>query len=332
MTTYDVYGIGNALVDTEYEVDDAFLAEAKLPKGVMTLIEAPDRVRLIQLLEQEHGREVIKQAGGGSAANTMVAIAQLGGKAFYSCKVANDETGDFFMSDLNEAGVHTNLNETREAGITGKCISMITADAERTMTTHLGITQDLSVRELNADALANSKYLYIEGYLVTSPAALEAAKKAQDIAHSSGCLVSVTLSDPAMVENFPGAFDDLVDGGIDLIFCNQDEAMLWTGTKSRDEAMAELKTRCRYIAMTCSQDGAMVHDGATTAMVAGVATKAVDTTGAGDMFAGAFLYAINAGQTFAEAASFANRAASLLVSSFGARLPMDVIRSRLLAG
>lgn len=330
MKTYDVYGIGNALVDTEYEVDDHFLAAAKLPKGMMTLIEADDRKRLIHLLEEEHEHEVIKQAGGGSAANTMVAIAQLGGKTFYSCKVASDETGDFFMHDLKEAGVHTNLDDGRQPGITGKCISMVTPDAERTMTTHLGITQDLSVNELNADALAASRYLYIEGYLVTSPTAFEAAKQAQEIARASGCMVSLTLSDPAMVENFKHAFDELVERGVDLIFCNEEEARLWTGSSDRKIAMQKLSEACPRIAMTCGKEGAMVHEDNNTTMVPGILAKAIDTTGAGDMFAGAFLYAINNGKSYTEAAAIANRAASLLVASFGARLPTDLLKRELL--
>jgi len=330
MNTYDVYGIGNALVDTEYEVDDDFLEIAKLPKGMMTLIEADDRKRLIQLLEDEHEHQVIKQAGGGSAANTIVAIAQLGGKTFYSCKVAADETGDFFMHDLKEAGVTTNLDDGRQQGITGKCISMVTPDAERTMTTHLGITQDLSANEINADALTNSKILYIEGYLVSSPTGFEAAKAAQDIARASGTVVSLTLSDPAMVENFKSNFDELASRGVDLLFCNEDEAMLWTGAGDRSEAMQRLKSLCPYVAMTCGKEGAMVHDGKSTAMVPGVPAKAVDTTGAGDMFAGAFLWAVGRGQSYEDAASFANLAASVLVSSFGARLPIALVKEKLL--
>lgn len=331
MKTYDVYGIGNALVDTEYEVDDEFLKIADLPKGMMTLIEAEDRVRLIKLLEEEHEHQVIKQAGGGSAANTIVAVSQFGGKTFYSCKVASDETGDFFMKDLKEAGVETNLDSGRQNGITGKCISMVTPDAERTMTTHLGITQDLSTNELNADALSASRYLYIEGYLVTSPTGFEAAKAAQDIARAAGGIVSLTLSDPAMVENFKESFDELASRGVDLVFCNEDEARLWTGETDRDVAMTRLKSMCPYVVMTCGKEGALVHDGKITTLVPGVPAKAVDTTGAGDIFAGAFLYAISTGKSYEEAASFANLSASVLVSSFGARLTMDVISSRILS-
>jgi sugar/nucleoside kinase (ribokinase family) len=321
----DVYGIGNALVDTEYEVDDAFLAAAKLPKGMMTLIEAADRDRLVRMLETEHERQVVNRAGGGSAANTIVSIAQCGGRTFYSCKVANDDTGDFFMADLTRAGVATNLAAGRGNGITGRCISMVTPDAERTMTTHLGITAELSVKELNADVLRRSRYLYVEGYLVTSPTAFEAARQAQDIVRSSGGLVSLTLSDPAMVQNFTSAFDELATHGVDLVFCNEEEAMLWTGRPTRVEAMAALTTRCSRVAMTCGRDGAMVHDGAVTTLVPGVPVVAVDTTGAGDIFAGTFLHAIANGRSFTQAAAFANRAASRLVSTFGARLSQSAI-------
>ena len=329
MVNFDVYGVGNALVDTEYEVDEAFINIAKLQKGVMTLVEADDREKLIHLLEQEHEHRVVKQAGGGSAANTIVAIAQFGGTSFYSCKVANDDTGDFFMRDLKAAGVETNLDAGREPGITGKCISLVTPDAERTMTTHLGITATLGVNELDRDALRRSNYLYIEGYLVTSPSAMAAAKEAQAIARAAGVKVSMTLSDPAMVDNFKHAFDELAEGGVDLIFCNEDEAKLWTAATSREDAMSRLKTICPRVAMTCGKDGAMVYDGKSVNLVPGFPAQAVDTTGAGDMFAGAFLYGITHGMNYLEAAKIANKAAALLVANFGARMATADVRALL---
>ena len=329
MVNFDVYGVGNALVDNEYEVDAAFINIAKLQKGVMTLVEADDREKLIHLLEHEHEHRVVKQAGGGSAANTIVAVAQFGGTSFYSCKVANDDTGDFFMRDLKAAGVATNLDTGRESGITGKCISLVTPDAERTMTTHLGITATLGVNELNPDALRQSDYLYIEGYLVTSPSAMAAAKEAQAIARAAGVKVSMTLSDPAMVDNFKHAFDELAEGGVDLIFCNEDEAKLWTAATSREDAMSRLKTICPRVAMTCGKDGAMVYDGKSVNLVPGFPAQAVDTTGAGDMFAGAFLYGITHGMSYLEAAKIANKAAALLVANFGARMATADVRALL---
>jgi sugar/nucleoside kinase (ribokinase family) len=326
---YDIYGIGNALVDTEYEVDDAFISKADVGKGLMTLIDSDERKRLLNLLEVEHEHRAIKQAGGGSAANTMVAAAQLGANSFYSCKVASDETGDFFMSDLKIAGVDTNLDAGREEGITGKCISMVTPDAERTMTTNLGISETLSPNELNREALRNSTYLYIEGYLVTSPTAFEAVKETINIAKEAGVQVSLTLSDPAMVENFKASFDALAELGIDLIFCNEDEARLWTAASNRGEAMARLKTVCGKVVMTCGKEGALVFDGSEETMSVGIPTKAVDTTGAGDIFAGTFLFGLTHGMSFPACADLANRAASLLVSSFGARADQAALRGLL---
>ena len=329
MKNYDVYGIGNALVDTEYEVDEAFIKSADLQKGLMTLIEADERKELIHQLEEKHEHQVVKMAGGGSAANTIVIVSQLGGAAYYSCKVANDKIGDFFMGDLASAGVDTNLDVGRESGVTGECISMVTPDAERTMYTHLGITQTLSTNELSPDALANSKFLYIEGYLVSSPTGFGAALEAQSIARANGVTVSLTLSDPAMVENFKEAFDKLVTG-VDLLFCNEDEARLWTGANSRDEAIKNIAAVCPKFAITCGKDGAVICDGNETLTVPGNPTTPVDTTGAGAIFAGSFLHALSHGKSFPEAAQLANKSASLLISNFGARLPIETVESELL--
>ncbi|MCB1645384.1 MAG: adenosine kinase, partial [Pseudomonadales bacterium] len=156
-----------------------------------------------------------------------------------------------------------------------------------------------------------------------------AAKLAISVAKEAGVKVSLTLSDPAMVEHFRHAFDELAEAGVDLVFCNEEEARLWTAASSRDDAMTRLKTVCATAVMTCGKDGALVYDGDQTTLVAGFPTKAVDTTGAGDMFAGAFLYGITHGMSFTEAASLANKAASALVSNFGARMPADEVRALL---
>jgi sugar/nucleoside kinase (ribokinase family) len=325
MKQFDVYGIGNALVDTEFTVTDTFLAETGLEKGVMTLIDVERRLEIIRLLEARDNHKVIEQSGGGSAANTMVAVAQLGAKSFYSCKVAADATGDFFMGDLKAAGVTTNLDSGRQAGHSGQCISMVTPDAERSMTTHLGISEELSIAELDEEALKNSAYLYIEGYLVTSPTAMAAARRAQDIAREAGVKVTLTLSDPAIVEHFKPAFDEFAEHGVDLIFCNEDEAMIWTASQTKEEAFGKLKTVSQMVAMTQGKDGAMIWDGKTETHVPGNAAIAVDTTGAGDIFAGAFLASISQGHSFEAAATLANRVAAKLVSQFGARLTSDEI-------
>ena len=325
MKQYDVYGIGNALVDTEYQVDDTFLDHAKLPKGIMTLIEEDDRKRLIRLLENEYEHLAVKQAGGGSAANTMVIASQLGSQAFYSCKVAADTTGDFFIKDLNHTGIDTNLSDEREQGATGQCISMVTPDAERTMTTCLGITNFLSAKELNPDALNNSSYLYIEGYLVSSTTGFQAALEAQKIARTSGVPISLTLSDPAMVGNFKANYDQLLNNGVDLLFCNHDEARLLTGAESVEGCVAALKEICKTFVITCGKEGSVTFDGQALTTGTGVPAKAVDTTGAGDIFAGAFLHCLCRELGFSEANELANKFASKLVSRFGARLTQEEV-------
>ena len=325
MKQYDVYGIGNALVDTEYEVDDAFLDHANLPKGIMTLIGEEERKGLICLLEDEHEHLAVKQAGGGSAANTMVIVSQLGSHAFYSCKVAADSAGDFFVKDLSHAGVDTNLSEDREQGATGQCISMVTPDAERTMTTCLGITNLLSPNELNRDALKSSSYLYIEGYLVSSTTGFEAALEAQEIASAADVSISLTLSDPAMVENFKANYDQLLSRGVDLLFCNHDEARLLTGADSIDDCILALKEICKTFVITRGKDGSVAFDGQNLTTATSVTTKAVDTTGAGDIFAGAFLHCLCLGLGFSEANELANKFASQLVSRFGARLTQEEV-------
>ncbi|MEK9821207.1 MAG: adenosine kinase [Gammaproteobacteria bacterium] len=329
MTQYDVYGIGNALVDTEYEIDDEFLDHARVPKGIMTLIEEADRQRLIHLLEVEHEHKVIKLAGGGSAANTMVIISQLGSRAFYSCKVANDAVGDFFVKDLTAAGVDTNLGNEREPGATGQCISMVTPDAERTMTTCLGITNFLSTQELNPEALRNSRRLYIEGYLVSSVTGFEAALEAQSLARTNNVEVSLTLSDPAMVENFRSNFDLMLSQGVDLLFCNHEEARLLTSEDSVEKCADALKDVTRSFVITSGKDGSLAYDGSNYHRAAAVPTTAVDTTGAGDSFAGAFLHCLSQGQGFDAANALANQSASLLVSSFGSILTHESVNALL---
>lgn len=177
---YDVYALGNALVDKEFEVTDAFLAEQGIEKGLMTLIDEDKHHELLNGLTDTFGLK--KRAGGGSAANTIVAISQFGGKTFYACKVANDEFGEFYKNDLHAAGVDTGLGRLNSEGVTGKCMVMVTPDAERTMNTFLGITADFSTAEIHFDELKNAQYLYAEGYLVTSDVSRAAVLEARKFA------------------------------------------------------------------------------------------------------------------------------------------------------
>ena len=243
----DLYGIGNALVDSEYIVSEAILSQTGFAKGTMTLVDAEQRQHLIALLEDTSNITLSKRAGGGSAANTVVTTALLGGSTFYSCKVSNDETGDFFAQDLSDLSVATNLAEARPAGVTGECISMITPDGERTLVTHLGITETLSTAEVDetcwqAPSTFTSKATWSphrprsRRFLKPKPSPSSMASKSH-----------LTLSDVGLVENFKTEFNTLFQNGVDLVFCNEDEAKLWTGYSDRDQAAQALIELCRKL-------------------------------------------------------------------------------------
>jgi len=329
MAKYAVYGLGNALVDYEIEVSESFLDEGGIEKGVMALVnEAQQQATLARAKGQQHNRSC-----GGSAANTVIGVAQLGGKVFYSCKVAHDETGDFFLDALTQSGVDSNANVTRSDGDSGKCIVMVTPDADRTMQTCLGISAELDNEALDEAALANSAYLYIEGYLVSSDSAREAAIKAKSIAEAQHVKTAFTLSDPAMATFFGPGMREMIGSGVDLLFCNEDEAKAFTETEDLDSALQALKPYGKNLAITLGDKGALVFDGTDTITVGAPKVQAVDTNGAGDLFAGGVLYGLTHGMTFADAATLACRLSSQLVTQFGARLSAeqtkDILRATL---
>ena len=314
---YNVVGIGNALVDIEFTVKDEFFSANQIEKGVMTLV---DEDRQNQLMKIINTKEAKKQCGG-SAANTVIAVSQFGGKSYYSCKVADDELGHFFMNDMKEAGVDNNLDVgNMEKGITGKCLVMVTEDAERTMNTFLGITQNFSVKEVNEAAIKDAEYLYIEGYLVTSPNGREAMKHAKKIAEENRTKVALTFSDPSMVKYFKDGFDEVIGASVDLLFANEEEALLYTGKDNLEEARQELKKVARHFVITLGKNGALIFDGDTFIEIEPYQTVSIDSNGAGDMFAGAFIYGITNGHSYASSGKLASMASSRIVSQFGPRL------------
>lgn len=317
MKKYDVYGLGNALVDIVTEVDDAFLSKHQVEKGLMTLVE---QERQHQLVEAIHLPSSNMQCGG-SAANSIIAVSQFGGNSYYSCKVAKDEMGRFYLDDLEKNGVDTNHTyDTAPEGITGKCLVMTTPDANRTMNTFLGITSTFSKEEVNEAAIKDAKYLYMEGYLVPGEDGQHAMKLAKKIAEDNGVKVAMTFSDPSMVKYFKSQMEEIVGASVDLLFCNEEEAMLFTDTNTVEEAREELKKAAKKFAITQGANGAIIYDGDTFIDIEPYKVEAVDTNGAGDMFAGAFLYGITNGHSYAEAGKLASLASSKVVSKFGPRL------------
>jgi sugar/nucleoside kinase (ribokinase family) len=319
----DVYCIGNALVDIEVQVTDTFLSQHGIEKGLMTLVEEERQNELLVLLEQLQ----IKKASGGSAANTALAIAQFGGKSYYACKVARDSYGEFFREDLIREGVQCNNAMGLDGGKTGKCLVMVTPDAERTLNTYLGISSTFGVKELDAEVISRSKYLYIEGYLVSSDPGYDAILKSIKIAHQYGVKVAFSFSDPFISHGFKKRVDEIIGLGTDLIFCNKREALGYTGGDRLEEAFTSFRKLTKSFVVTVGPDGCYADDGKQGHFLPGHDIKALDTTGAGDMFAGAFLYAVTHGKDFKSAGVLANLSASKVVERFGPRMERSIIEN-----
>jgi sugar/nucleoside kinase (ribokinase family) len=326
MPDYDLYAIGNALVDSEYQVSDEQLATMGIAKRHMTLIDPARRAELLAAVEGMPTR----RTGGGSAANTVVALAQLGGKGFYSCRVADDALGAFYRDDLMASGVQTNLSAGLASGLgasgqasaaqTGCCMVMITPDAERSMSTFLGVSSELDASALNQDAIAKARIYYMEGYLAASPTGLAAALQGRAIARQSGVALAATLSDMSMINFCRPGLDAMVGDGLDYLFCNEEESQTWCGSQDLTLICQHMGQLAKVVCLTRSAKGCIVMQGGQTTTVPSSSVKAIDTNGAGDMFAGAFLYAATQGYPLEKAAWLANQAAGRVVSQVGPRL------------
>jgi len=321
MKKYNIYGMGAAIVDTEVVVSDSFIKDNDIGKGLMTLVDAERQKYLIDSLTTQ--RVPVKMSCGGSACNSVVAASMFGSSAFFSGKVANDEVGDFIVKDLKKSGVDFHQVDP-SSGVTGKCLVMVTPDAERTMNTNLGASLELTYREVDEEALANSEWLYIEGYVVTDDQRTAVARDAMKFAKDNGVKTSLSLSDPFVVEVFSENIKTIIgDDGLDLIFCNGDEARSFTDTHTIEAAAEGLKKYAKTFVITRGPGGSLVFDGVNLIHTEGVLASAVDTNGAGDMFAGSFMHAYLQGNSIERCAEFANYASSKVVETFGPRLSTD---------
>lgn len=317
--TYDIYSFGNALVDTEVKVSDEDLKSLGISKGMMSLV---DRERQLDILNQLEDHLVkAHHASGGSAANSVYAAARFGANAFFSCKVADDTDGGFFLRDMERAGIaHNFIEQTPGDGVTGKCLVMISPDAERSMNTFLGINETFSTNELVPEAQADANYLFLEGYAVTAEGACNAAIEAIAKAKADGVQTVLSFSDPVSVTVFKDNMKRVVGDGLDFIFANEVEAMEWTGADNVAVAIERMKTHAKRFAVTRSAEGSTLWDGNELFDIPPHRVQAIDTNGAGDMYAGAFLYALTRGESFPVAGRFASLAAGTVVAHYGPRL------------
>jgi sugar/nucleoside kinase (ribokinase family) len=314
MAELDVYGVGNALVDVQVQVKEDFLLAHGLEKGVMTLVTARKQQELLELV----GDLEKKISPGGSACNTVVGLAGFGGRAYYAGKVGDDEHGSFFQSALTEVGIRSTVN--RGHGSTGTCLVMITPDADRTMQTSLGASIELDEDDIQAGLVGESRYVYVEGYLWDSPGPQRACRRAMEIARARGVPVAFTYSDPFCVKRSAEDFRSLSRFSVDLVFCNEEEARMITANPDRAEACREIASWGPTVFMTAGADGAFYARGRENGRIQPFKVKAVDTNGAGDLFAGGVLYGLTHGLALAEAGKLGAYAAARVVSLVGPRL------------
>lgn len=314
MKPYDVYGIGNAITDLQLRTDDAFLSAIGVDKGIMTLVDEARQSDVLQALDGQ----AVHRCSGGSACNTIVGIADFGGRAAYACKVGADALGHRYIEELRDLGIAVEVPQA--PGQSGTCVVLITPDAQRTMLTHLGISSELSEADIDETEIAKARYIYVEGYLFAGDGTRAAALKAIDLANRNGVKVALTVSDPFLIQLYRDIFWELIKGPVDLLFCNHEEAKALTGEDDAVACAQAIHAHAANVALTLGRQGSLLmHDGELTP-IEGVAVEAVDTTGAGDMYAAGVLYGINNGLSWRQAGHLGSHAAARIVSQLGARL------------
>ena len=315
MKKYKLYGIGNALLDYEYKVNDSVLKELELEKGCMLLNEYDKHSKLHQSLKKMRPPEKI--IPGGSVANSVFAMAQYNDKVCFSGKVSDDESGKNFIECLNKSGVETFISKL-ENNKSGECLVLITPDNERTMNTFLGSSSLLSIDDIDNQSIKDSEYLLIEGYLVTSDETMNVSIEALAIAQENNTKSVITLSDPNIVKYFRDNLLKLFNNKPHIIFCNEQEALNFSETTNLSQAQNFLKEITDIYIITLGSKGAICYDGTDTYKVEGLDVDSKDFTGAGDMFLGSFMHKYDDGN-FLESLSFANFSASKIIQIYGAK-------------
>ena len=315
----DVAGLGNAIVDVLSHADDGFLVRHGLTKGAMTLVDA-ERSR--SLYSQMKDTVV---CSGGSAANTLVGVASFGGSSAFIGKVADDQLGREFGADIRRARVAFDTPPLDAGADTGRCLVLVTPDAQRTMQTFLGASAQLGPADVDAARLERARVTYLEGYLWDAPAAKQAMRLAATISRGAGRKVALTLSDPFCVERHRQEFLDLIDASVDIVFANRDEALALFETEDLDEACGRLAERTETAVVTLSAEGSVALRGSERVRIEPAAVgPVIDTTGAGDLYASGFLFGFVRGMPLAACGRLGALAAGEVISHFGARPVRDL--------
>ena len=322
----DISAIGNALVDTVFKVEHSLIAELGLEIDQMTLSSAEEHAPIIERLIAS-GADTVSDCGG-SATNSLVAAASFGAKCFHTCKVSDDQDGLRYLESLKDAGVGHKGNMAPARNVpTGKCLILVTPDAKRTMTTALNVSSLMDDNDLDLNQIANSKIFYIEGYMVTSEENYRVTLQALNhLQNFPDVKIAFSLSDPGIVMGFKDKFYEMESFGLDYIFGNDDEAMAFVDAENIDEAFIKLQEKSYTSIITMGEKGSSVITSNEIIHTPKVNIEPVDTNGAGDMFAGSFLYALLQDSDLRSCAEFANYGASKVVETFGPRLTEEGYR------
>ncbi len=314
---YHLFGIGNALLDTEYQVPEEFLAHNKVLKGRMTLIDSARRGELINSVSGTPD----DVSAGGSVANAIYAAQGFGCRNFFAGVVANDDVGMAFIQELNHVGIDTLPPRPTAHGDSGQCLIFVTPDGERSMNTSIGIADSFELSELPSPKIQSAELVYVEGYLASSRTGRDAARTVISRARDAGVRTCLTLADVSIVQNFKSALEYIVAPELDLVFCNVEEALAWCNVDTVEATYEPLLSIARLCVITLSEAGCIVLErGQSPLRVMGFPQSPLDSNGAGDMFAGAYLTGVVNGWKNDRCARFANLAASKIVTQIGARL------------
>jgi sugar/nucleoside kinase (ribokinase family) len=312
--SHDVIGIGNALVDVLTHEDDAFLTQHGLAKGAMSLIDA-ERARLLY-----DAMAPATEISGGSVANSMVGIESLGGRAAFVGRVRDDQLGTVFAHDIRAAGVTFETSPATDGLPTGRCLIIVTPDAQRTLNTFLGAASEIGPDDIDSDLIGSAQVTYLEGYLFDQPRAKEAFREAARVAHAAGRRIALTLSDGFCVDRHRSDFLALVDGEVDILFANESEILSLYQVDEFDDALQMVSQSCEIAALTRSEKGAVVVSGAEMHVIdAHRVGPVVDSTGAGDAYSAGFLFGFTHGYDLGRCGRLGALAAGEVISHLGAR-------------
>jgi sugar/nucleoside kinase (ribokinase family) len=314
----DILGIGNAIVDVVAPVTDAFLSRHDMHKGAMALIDTQAADRLYAAMPPA------QESSGGSAANTCAVAALLGARVAYLGKVADDQLGGVFRHDIQAVGVKFPTEPLTGGAPTARCLIAVTPDGQRTMNTYLGACVSFGPADIDAGLVADAAVTYLEGYLFDPPEAQAAFRAAAAAAHAAGRRVALSLSDAFCVDRHRAAFLDLVKNDVDILFANESEIAALYECNDLADAIEAVRHDVALAAITRGEAGSTIVQGARTVDVAAVATKVVDTTGAGDAYAAGFLAAFTAGHDLGACGHLGSVAAAEVISHYGARPQRDL--------